>query len=111
MKATLYIAILLAALTAIMGYGLYTAPDIGAELDKLKAMATDRTGILVLADLYVGFLILAGWIVYRDGFGIKALIIIALTLALGNLVPLTYILFLLLKTRGDVWQTLLGKRT
>lgn len=111
MKATLYIAILLAAFTAIMGWGLYTSPDLGAELDKLKAMATDRTGMLVLADLYIGFLILAGWIVYRDGFGIQALIIIALMMLLGNFVPLIYILFLLLKTRGDVWQTLLGKRT
>ncbi len=109
MKAIIYTSILLAAFTSIMVWGLYTSPDLSAEMDKLKAMATDRTGMLVLSDLYIGFLILAGWIIYRDGFGIKALIIIALMMVLGNFVPLIYILYLLLKTRGDVWQVLLGK--
>lgn len=111
MKAIFYITILLAGLAAIMGWAIFTSPDLGAELDKLKDMASDRTGIMVLADLYAGFLILIGWIFYRDGFGVKAIILALLTLTLGNFVPLIYILFLLIKTRGDVWQTLLGKRT
>lgn len=111
MRAGFYIAFICVVYAAILTWGLLGADSFAAEWSKLKAMSSDRTALLIFADLYAGFLILAGWLIYRDGFGAKALIIIVLMLVLGNIVPLIYILFLLLNTRGDVWQTLLGRRT
>ncbi|WP_017930176.1 hypothetical protein [Robiginitomaculum antarcticum] len=111
MRAGFYIAFVLVIYAAILAWGIHSMDSLGAEWAKFKDMANDRTALMVFADLYAGFLILAGWIIYRDGFGLKAVLIIALMLVLGNIVPLLYILFLLIQTRGDVWQTLLGRRT
>lgn len=110
MRAIVYICAVLAAFLAVVVYGSVTGDGLAAGVQDIVEGAK-RPGIMIMiADLYAGFLILAGWIFYRDGLSLKAIILIALMLTIGgNFIALGYILFLLVRTRGDVWETLLGK--
>lgn len=111
MRAFFYILAVLIAFAAVAIYGSLTGSGLQAGLNDIMEAAKTPGGMILIADLYAGFLILCGWYFYRDGFGIKAIILSILTLGLGNFVPLIYILFLLARSKGDVWQTLLGRNT
>jgi|GEM_PF-3017563 len=110
MKATVYIAALTAVFIGMSIWVSVTGAGLSAELANILDAAKAPGVKMVLADLYIGFLILAGWIVYRDGASFKALILIISMLCLGNIVPLLYILWLLIRSRGDVWEVLLGRK-
>ena len=110
MKALVYIFALTALFLGMMGYVIVTGDGLAAELSKILEAAKAPGVKMVLVDLYIGFLMIAGWIVYRDGFGFKAILLIAGTLTLGNIVPLLYIIWLLIRSRGDVWEMLLGRK-
>lgn len=110
MKPILYIAALTAAFIGMFIYVMVSGSDLAGELGNILT-AAEATGVkMVLVDMYIGFLILAGWFVYREGFGLKAILLTLGLFTLGNIVALIYILALLIKTRGDVWETLLGRR-
>lgn len=110
MKPILYIAALTAFFIGMFVYVMVNGAGFFAELSNILAAAKAPGVKMVIADLYIGFLILAGWLVYRDGLGLKSILLTIGMFTLGNIVPLVYILWLLIKTRGDVWETLLGKR-
>ena len=55
----------LLAMTAILVYG-FTVGNFSAEGAKLLAMPW---GIVSLVDLYVGFALFSGWIVFREKAG------------------------------------------
>jgi hypothetical protein len=93
------------AMTAVLIYG-FTIGDFFAEGSQLAAMPW---GIVSLVDLYTGFVLFSGWIIYRE----KSLpVAIAWTIAmmvLGFFAGSLYA-FIALQTSGNDWRKFwLGK--
>jgi hypothetical protein len=65
---------------------------------------------LSMIDLYVGFCLFAGWIVFRERNLLVALVWIALLMMLGNLVSCGYALLVLIRAKGDMHRFWLGNR-
>jgi hypothetical protein len=98
----------LGALTmaAILIYG-FTVGDFNEEGNILLSMPW---GIVSLVDMYVGFILFSGWIVYREKSLVRSVIWVALMMTLGNLTASVYTLLALL-TSGEDWKRFwLGKR-
>ena len=103
-KAMAWIGLL--AMTSILVYG-FTIGDFAVEGAKLLAMPW---GIVSLVDLYVGFTLFSGWIVYRERSFVPALIWVILMMVLGFWAGSLYTLVALQTSGGDwkrFWQ---GKR-
>ncbi len=87
------------AMTAVLIYG-FTIGDFSGEGSQLLSMPW---GIVSLVDLYTGFVLFSGWIIYRE----KSLpIAIAWTIAmltLGFFAGSLYA-FIALQTSGDDWR-------
>ncbi len=58
-------------------------------------------GIVSLVDLYVGFILFSGWIIYREKSPIRAAIWVVLMLTLGFFTGALYTYIALQKSRGD----------
>jgi hypothetical protein len=66
-------------------------------------------GIMSLVDLYVGFTLFSGWIVYREQSLLRTVIWILLMMSLGFLAGCVYT-FVALQTSGGDWKRFwLGK--
>lgn len=61
-------------------------------------------GIVSLVDLYVGFILFSGWIIYREKSPIRAAIWVVLMLTLGFFTGALYTFIALQKSGGD-WHT------
>ena len=64
-------------------------------------------GIVSLVDLYVGFTLFAGWIVYREKSPLRAAIWVLLLMVLGFFIGSLYALIALYQSNGDwnqFWQ-------
>jgi hypothetical protein len=72
--------------------------DFWAEGRTLLAMPW---GVVSLVDVYVGFGLFAGWILFREGMGFRACGWILLILLLGNLISCLYVLRALTASAGD----------
>jgi hypothetical protein len=95
------------AMTAVLIYG-FTVGDFSGEGSQLLSMPW---GIVSLVDLYTGFVLFSGWIIYRE----KSLpIAIAWTIAmmvLGFFAGSLYT-FIALQTSGGDWRKFwMGKHT
>jgi hypothetical protein len=67
-------------------------------------------GVISLVDLYVGFTLFSGWILYREGWTLKAALWIVLMMVLGFFTGALYT-FLALQSSGGDWNKFwLGKR-
>lgn len=94
------------AMAAAIVYGL-VAGNFGAEGAQLLQMPW---GIVTLVDVYVGFVLFALWIAYREtSLPAKVAWIVALML-LGNLMAAIYVLLALNASRGDWHRFFLGRR-
>lgn len=60
-------------------------------------------GIISLVDLYVGFTLFSGWIIYREGWTLKAAIWVLLMMVLGFFTGALYS-FLALQSSGGDWR-------
>lgn len=67
-------------------------------------------GQLSLTDVYVGFLIFAGWIIFREQSFIRSLIWIIVLLILGNVIACLYIFIALWQCDGDRHKFWFGRR-
>jgi hypothetical protein len=107
MKLAKAIALLgLLAMTAVLIYG-FTAGDFFTEGGQLLDMPW---GIVSLVDLYVGFILFSGWIIYREKAWLPSIIWFALMMVLGFWAGALYT-FLALQTSGGDWRRFwLGKR-
>jgi hypothetical protein len=102
------------ALTAIgfvimavaIGYGL-TQADLGTEGAVIIALAWGR---ITLIDIYVAFLLIWGWMAYREASWWRALILLALMIVLGSLTATGYALYALVTSGGDWRRFWLGRR-
>ena len=95
----------LLAMTAVLLYG-FTVGNFSAEGARLLAMPW---GIVSLVDLYVGFALFSGWIVFREKAWLPALIWVVLMMVLGFWAGALYT-FIALQTSGGDWKRFwLGK--
>nr|MBN1228314.1 DUF1475 family protein [Anaerolineae bacterium] len=63
-----------------------------------------------LVDVYIGFLLFAGWIIFREQSLVRSLIWVVLLLVLGNLTACLYV-FVALQTSNNNWRKFwLGRR-
>jgi hypothetical protein len=63
-----------------------------------------------LADLYTGFMLFGGWIIFRERSRTMALLWIVLLLTLGNLASCAYALIAAVRAHGDWRMFWLGSR-
>ncbi len=96
----------LLAMTGVLVYG-FTTGNFSAEGAKLLAMPW---GIVSLVDLYVGFALFSGWIVFREKTWLPSTIWVILMMVLGFWAGALYT-FLALQTSGGDWKRFwYGKR-
>ena len=96
----------LAAMTAVLIYG-FTVGDFGEEGSVLLAMPW---GIVSIVDLYVGFTLFSGWIIYREKSPVRSIVWVILMMVLGNFTASLYALIALITSRGDWERFWLGNR-
>ena len=89
----------LVAMTAVLVYG-FTLGNFAAEGARLLAMPW---GIVSLVDLYVGFVLFSGWIVFREKAWLPALTWVVLMMVLGFWAGALYT-FIALQTSGGDWR-------
>jgi hypothetical protein len=99
LPAKLTAALGLLAMSGVLIYG-FTVGDFFAEGSELLRMPW---GIVSLVDLYVGFALFAGWILYREASRGVALLWVAVLLVTGFWAGSLYALIALLRSGGD-WQ-------
>lgn len=94
------------AMTAVLIYG-FTAGDFGAEGSLLLSMPW---GIVSMVDLYVGFTLFSGWIVYREKSLVRSVVWVILMMVLGSFTASLYALIALMASRGNWERFWLGNR-
>jgi len=94
------------AMTAILIYG-FTVGNFSVEGAKLLAMPW---GIVSLVDLYVGFVLFSGWIVFREKALLPSIIWVILMMVLGFWAGALYTFLTLQSSRGDWKRFWYGKR-
>lgn len=95
-----------AAMTAVLLYA-FAAGDFFAEGRVLTAMPW---GVVSLVDLYTGFALFAGWIIFREESLVRAALWIVLLLVLGFFTGSLYALIALHRSRGDWDRFWMGHR-
>ena len=94
------------AMGAALIYG-FTVGDFGGEGSVLLSMPW---GIVSLVDVYVGFILFSGWIVFREKSVLRSAVWVALVMILGNFTASVYVLIALLSSRGDWRRFWMGNR-
>ncbi|GAB4429365.1 MAG: hypothetical protein Kow002_18030 [Anaerolineales bacterium] len=93
------------AMTAVLSYG-FTIGDFAGEGSQLLSMPW---GIVSLVDLYTGFILFSGWIIYREDSLVVAVIWTVAMLTLGFWAGSLYAFIALQKSDGDWHKFWLGK--
>jgi hypothetical protein len=94
------------AMTAVLIYG-FTVGDFAAEGNVLLSMPW---GIVSLVDLYVGFILFSGWIVYREKSLVRSIVWVVLMMVLGFFTASLYTLIAFQTSGGDWKRFWMGKR-
>lgn len=89
----------LLAMGAVLIYG-FTVGDFGADGTEILQ---NPWGIVSLVDLYVGFILFSGWIVFREQSTLRAVIWVVLMMVLGFFTASLYT-FLALNSSGGDWR-------
>jgi len=107
MKIAKLVALLgLLAMTAVLIYG-FTVGDFSGEGQVLLSMPW---GIVSLVDLYVGFILFSGWIVYREKSLVRSIVWIFFMMVLGFFTASLYTLIALQTSGGDWRRFWMGNR-
>ncbi len=107
MKIAKLIALLgLVAMTAVLIYG-FTVGDFASEGAQLLSMPW---GIVSLVDLYTGFVLFSGWIIYRERSLFRSLPWVILMMVLGFWAGSLYALLALVRSGGNWQRFWLGQR-
>lgn len=96
----------LLAMTVVLIYG-FTVGDFLEEGSQLLSMPW---GIVSLVDLYVGFMLFSGWIVYREKSLARSLLWVVLMMVLGFWTASLYTLIALQTSDNDWKRFWLGHR-
>ncbi|NMC47615.1 MAG: DUF1475 family protein [Chloroflexi bacterium] len=92
-----------------MGWALFhgfTKGDLRAEGSLIGSMPW---GVVSLVDVYVGFFLFSGWVIYREKSILIALLWVISFLVLGNFVTSIYALLALFHSSGNWKKFWLGK--
>jgi hypothetical protein len=107
MKIAKAIAILgLLAMSAVLVYG-FTIGHFNTEGAQLLSMPW---GIVSMVDLYTGFVLFSGWIVYREKSALRSVIWVVAMMVLGFWAGSLYALIALFNSKGDWKRFWLGRR-
>lgn len=90
--------ILLLAMGVAIGLGVASGVNF---IETVRAWAADPWGRATLVDLYAGFILFAAWIAHRERSALKAVLWLAGTCCLGNVVPCIYLLIAAKSAGGD----------
>lgn len=85
------------AMAGVLVYG-FAAGDFAGEGARLLSMPW---GIVSLVDLYVGFILFSGWILYREGLNWKSALWVLLMMVLGFFTGALYTFLALRSSEGD----------
>jgi hypothetical protein len=96
----------LLAMTGILIYG-FTVGDFSGEGGQLLSMPW---GIVSLVDVYVGFVLFSGWIVYREKSFLRSIVWVVLMMVLGFWTASLYTLVALQSSDGDWRRFWMGHR-
>jgi len=96
----------LLAMTVVLVYG-FTVGNFSEDGAKIMA---NPWGIVSLVDLYVGFTLFSGWIVYREKAWLPSVIWVVLMMTLGFWAGALYTLIALQTSGGDWKRFWMGKR-
>ena len=107
MKIAKAIALLgLLAMTAVLIYG-FAVGDFAEEGKQLLSMPW---GVVSLVDLYVGFTLFSGWIVYREKSMVRSILWVVLMMVLGFWTASLYTFIALQTSGGDWYRFWMGHR-
>lgn len=107
MRAAKVLAILgIVAMTAVLIYG-FTVGDFTTDGGRILA---NPWGIVSLVDLYTGFILVSGWIVYRERSVAAMVIWVILMMVLGFFTASLYTLIALRRSGGDWQRFWMGKQ-
>ncbi len=90
----------LLAMTAVLIYGF----SVGNFSQDGGEILRNPWGIVSLVDLYTGFILFSGWIIYRETSPARAAVWVILVMVLGFFTGALYALLALIQSRGD-WTT------
>ena len=100
MKVAKAISLLgLLAMTAVLIYGF----TVGNFIEDGKELLSNPWGIVSMVDLYVGFILFSGWIVYREKSPVRSIVWVFFMMVLGFFTGALYT-FIALQTSGDDWR-------
>ena len=106
MKIAKVVAVLgVLVMASILVYG-FTVGDFGGEGQVLLSMPW---GIVSLVDVYIGFILFSGWIIYREKSLPVALLWTVAMMVLGFFAGSLYALINLYTSQGDWKKFWLGK--
>ena len=94
------------AMTAVLIYG-FTAGNFSADGSELLQ---NPWGVVSMVDLYTGFILFSGWIVYREKSVIRSIIWVVLMMVLGFFTASLYIFVSLNTSNGDWKRFWMGRR-
>jgi hypothetical protein len=94
------------AMGGILIYG-FTVGDFAGEGSQLLRMPW---GQVSLVDVYVGFMLFAGWVVYRERSVARSIVWILFIIVLGNFTASVYALVALYRSGGDWKRFWMGNR-
>ena len=107
MKIAKLVALLgLLAMTGILIYGFI----VGDFNEEGKILLSMPWGIVSLVDLYVGFILFSGWIIYREKSLVRSIVWVFFMMVLGFFTASLYTLIALQTSGGDWKRFWMGKR-
>ena len=95
------------AMVIALVYG-FTVGDFSADG---AALLQNPWGVVSMVDLYVGFALFSGWIIYREKSIVRSLIWVILMMVLGFLTASLYTFIALNNSKGDWRRFWMGQRT
>jgi hypothetical protein len=94
------------AMASVLIYG-FTVGDFGGEGQLLLSMPW---GIVSLVDVYIGFILFSGWIIYREKSLVRSIVWVILVMILGNFTASLYVLIALIASQGNWKRFWLGNQ-
>ena len=96
----------LIAMTSVLLYG-FISGDFGSDGGKILA---NPWGVVSLVDLYTGFTLFSGWIIFREKSFLRSLIWVLLMMVLGFFTASLYVLIAAYQSAGDWNKFWMGNR-
>jgi len=103
-KIITFLGALAMGVALIYGFSAGTLSQDGAQLLKMP------WGIVSLVDVYVGFILFSGWIVYREKSLPLAFVLVVSVMILGNFMASAYALWALISSKGNWKKFWLGAK-